>query len=72
MTFSTVVIAYLTMWLFYYYYFINVLANYIQCTQLLVNKNLALTKSTGQKVHSLNALNSTNMQLQTASNMHTH
>ena len=35
-------------------------------------RNLALTKSTGQKVHSLNTVNSTNMQLQTASNMHTH
>jgi len=56
----------------HYYYFINVTANYIQCTQLLVKENLALTKSTGQKVHSLNTVNSTNMQLQTASNMHTH
>ena len=55
-----------------YYDFINVLANYIQRTQLLVKENLALTKSTGQKVHSLNMLNSANMQLQTASNMHTH
>jgi len=38
---------------YYYYYFINVLANYIQCTQLLVKENLALNKSTGQKVHTL-------------------
>ena len=43
-----------------------------QITQLLVKENLALTKSTGQKVHTLNTVNSSYKHAITNSQQHAH